>query len=52
LKIEDGKVTATYVEPDSTGTAGEFLFNSKHCQGNKYSDPLFHLVSMAEQVLN
>lgn len=26
LKVEDGKVTATFVEPDSTGTAGEFSF--------------------------
>lgn len=28
LKVEDGKVTATFVEPDSTGTAGEYSSSS------------------------
>jgi hypothetical protein len=51
LKIEDGKVTATYVEPDSTGTAGEFSVDSSIFKAPKI-DPLFHSVSMAEQVLN
>lgn len=49
LKVEDGKVSKAHVEPDNTGSAGEW-----------YPKIVYHvylltsnlLVSMAEQVLD
>lgn len=59
LKVKDGKVAAAYVEPDNTGTAGEFTQPSPTIQffhlqtlafGEADSDYVYP-VSMADKVL-
>lgn len=48
LVVEDGKVKSVHVEPDNTGTDGEYLtLCNSVCVGNADSG----LVSMADKVL-